>query len=929
MLYRKFFFCPAIFFALVLAAYAVNAQVNVLTQHNDLKRTGWNSNETQLTQSAVSSNFGMLFKRAVDDQIYAQPLVVSNITVNGKKRNVVYVATVNNSMYAFDADDTAANTPLWQVSLTYPGARAIKNSDMTGACGGYYQDFSGKMGIVGTPVIDTVSNTLYVVARSVTTSGATFMQYLHALDITTGLEKTGSPVYITATYQGYGDGSNGSYITFDQQHENPRPGLLLYNGVVYISWASHCDWSPYHGWVIGYDAKTLLRKYVYNDTPDGGLGGIWMSGQAPAVDDNGIIYLSTGNGTVGNGNAGDTINRGESLLKLQPTGSTLKVLDFFTPDDYQYLENNDLDYGVDGVLLIPNTNLSLSGSKESYLYLIDDNKMGGVTSNNSNAIQMLDVNASYAFGAKELHGSPVYYKNNTGQEYIYAWADGGHLKQFPFDRGADKFDTANKIVGYSTLPDGEPGAMLSLSSNGSTVGTGILWASHPLQGDANQSVVPGELEAFDANDVTHELWNSNWNNRDAVGNLAKFVCPTIANGKVYMATFSNYLAVYGLNPPKTTACAASLVSPMNSANVGYLAFPGDVCYNNGTYAIKSSGDDIWGNQDAFYYVFRSFNPTSGEIVARVKSMDATDPWAKCGVMFRQSLDPGSPHAFMAITVGNGQAFQNRLLQAGDSYNTNNGSSAPPYWVRLVKKGDKYIGYTSPDGKSWTAIDSVNISLGSYTYAGLAYTTHNNTVQGTAVVDSVKFIDYQTVAIELGTLTGTNVNNNYAVLNWSSSNELSNDLFDIERSDDGVHYSIIGSVNTNATGAGTHNYTFTDAHPLSGINYYRIKQVSKDGTFKYSNVAPLSFNTYVFNIYPNPAKDQLFMRYIDDLGTGKKINVQFINSIGEVVYQQEIMLQSVTGTIVINLPSSLISGLYMVQVVNAKGETRTRKLFVER
>jgi len=910
----------------------VNAQVNVVTQHNDLKRTGWNAGETTLTQANVSGGkFGLICRKKVDDQVYAQPLIVSGLTVNGKKRNVLFVATVNNTIYAFNADDTSSAV-LWKVNLTYKGYRAPANTDMTGACGGNYQDFSGKLGTVCTPVIDTKTNTIYLLVRSVSTNGQTFVQYLHALDITTGAEKAGSPVYITAKVAGIGDGvDNTGYIVFDQQHEGPRAGLLLYNGVVYMCWASHCDWSPYHGWVIGYDAATLKQKYVYNTTPNGGLAGIWMSGQAPAVDDKGYIYISTGNGSVGyKGNEADTINRGESLLKLQPAGAALKVRDFFTPDDYQYLEDGDLDYGVDGVLLIPNTNLSLSGSKESYLYLINNNKMGGVTNNNSNAVQMLDVNASADFYSKHLHGSPVYFKTAAGQEYVYAWAEGGLLKQFPFNRASGTFDTANKKVGVTTLPYGMPGSMLSLSSNGTTDGTGILWASHPLQGDANQAVVPGVLQAFDANDVTHELWNSSWNGqRDGVGKFGKFVCPTIANGKVFLSTFSGYVDVYGLNPPAVSNCAKTLPVQWQSADIGYLNYPGDVCYSNKTFTITSSGDDIWGNQDGFHYVYQHFAPTRGDIIARIKSVNYTDAWAKAGVMFRKNLDPGSPHIFMSITPGNGQAFQYRLLQDGDSYDTHNGAMTAPYWVKLSKKGDKYIGYTSPDGVSWTAVDSTEISLGEFAYAGIAYTTHNNTIAGVAVVDSVTLVNAGVVAIELGTLKGKNVNNNYAALQWTSSNELYTDKFDIERSDDNVHYSRLGGISATGAGAGTHNYTFNDDNPLPGTNYYRVKQLSADGGVKYTNVLPLTFNTYVFNIYPNPAHGQLFIRYGDDLGTGRTINIQLINTSGQVVYRHDIVIQGLANTIVLNIPPAISSGMYIVQAVNEKGEKRTRNLFIER
>ncbi len=549
-------------FLLFLPAAHVVAQTNVLMQHNDLLRTGFNYNETILNQSNVNKNtFGKLFFKPVDDQIYAQPLVISNLNIAGGKHNVVYVATVNNSVYAFDADDYRVPT-FWEKSLTPSGQRVVKASDMTGACLGFYADFSGNIGIVSTPAIDSAAGTIYVVSRSVsTTSPATFVQYLHALDMRTGAERPNSPVAITASVKGNGDGNVNGNIIFDPQKQNQRAGLLLYKGVVYIEWASHCDWGPYHGWVMGYDATTLQQKYVYNSTPNGTFGGIWMSGQAPAVDNQGNIYLTTGNGSVGvNGNPNDTINRGESLLKLTTKPGYLKLADYFTPNNYQYLEENDLDYGSDGVMLIPNTSLSLSGSKNSYLYLVNTTNLGKETSNNAGALQTLDINAEFV-GDNHLHGSPVYFQNTNRKEYIYVWAEGGLLKQIPFIRKKKRLDTANTIFGTTILPQGMPGGMLSVSSNKLKANTGIVWAVHPLSGNANGRTVPGELHAFAANDVSHELWNSQQNaQRDSSEYFGKFVCPTVANGKVYLATFSNKLMVYGLLPVNKTTTADKTVA---------------------------------------------------------------------------------------------------------------------------------------------------------------------------------------------------------------------------------------------------------------------------------------------------------------------------------------------------------------------------------
>lgn len=307
---------------LLLTAYT-NAQVSVLTQHNDLARTGRNTHETILTTSNVNvSTFGKIFTRPVDDQIYAQPLIVSGLKIQNGTHNVVFIATVNNSVYAYDADDASASTPYWSANFTPPGTVVVKNTDMQGACGGNYQDFSGNIGIVGTPVIDTITNTMFFVSRDkVITIGdsGVFEQWLHAIDIRTGKDVGNSPHLIMATYQGNGNGSKNGTILFNPKKQNQRAALALVNGVIYLEWSSHCDWDPYHGWVIGFDENTLQPKYTWMDTPDGVEGGIWMSGEGLSADDDGNLYFVTGNGTVGlDGNPKDTINRGDSFLKLIP-----------------------------------------------------------------------------------------------------------------------------------------------------------------------------------------------------------------------------------------------------------------------------------------------------------------------------------------------------------------------------------------------------------------------------------------------------------------------------------------------------------------------------------------------------------------------------------------------------------------------------------
>jgi outer membrane protein assembly factor BamB len=511
--------------------------VSVFTQHNDNYRSGLNDREKILTTSNVNGKqFGKLFTLPVDDQVYAQPLIVSNLMIGNNIQNVVFIATVNNSVYAFNADTTQL---YWKKNFTEPGMRPVKNSDMTGACSGNYQDFSSNIGIVGTPVIDSISHTMYFVARSVANNN--FVEYLHAIDIVTGGEKPGSPVKITATYTGGGAGSVNNVLTFDAQKENQRQGLTLVNGIVYITFAGHCDWEPYHGWILGYDSKTLTQKIVYNDTPEGSDGGIWESGMGMAADKEGNLYVAVGNGTVGlNGDPTNLINRGESAIKLGPAGNTLQVLSYFTPYNFQYLEDYDLDYGSMGALLIPNSNYFLTGGKDGNLYLLNKDNMGGY-SPSANHVQQ---NVSLAQNAM-LHAQPAYYKG-ASTEYVYVWSENEQLRSFPFDRTSNTFDVSQQKFSSVTGPVGESGAMLSTSSNGNLPGTGIVWASHPVSGDANQQTRPGILRAFDAEDVTKELWNNNENTADNAGNYAKFSSPTIANGHVYLATFSNQVVVYGL-----------------------------------------------------------------------------------------------------------------------------------------------------------------------------------------------------------------------------------------------------------------------------------------------------------------------------------------------------------------------------------------------
>jgi len=543
--------------------------VAVLTQHNDNGRTGMNLSETNLNVNNVNTNqFGLLYTRQVDDQIYAQPLVMTNVNLLGRgTHNIVIVATVNDTVYAFDADDPAATAPYWTTSfINPPNIVPPANTDESaiGACGGNYQDFSGHFGIVGAPVVDPAAGTLYLVART-KEYGTNFVQRLHALDITTGLDRSNSPVIITANYPGTGSASVNGVIAFDPLRQNQRSGLLLVNGILYIAWTSHCDNSPYHGWLMAYDPGTLQQLAVYNDTPNGDQAGIWMSNQGPAADTNGNIYISTANGDFDGAS-----NFGESFLKLTRSGTNISVTSWFTPYNWSSLNGGDLDLGSGGVLLIPGTTLLLSGGKGGVAYLVDRDNMGGLSSGSADT----NIVQSFAVTTDEVHGGAVWWDGPTAS-YGYIWPASVHLQQYQFDRGSGLFALPAFAQSPTAAPNGQPGGILALSANGTNSGTAIVWASHQLGGDANQQVLPGILHAYDARDVSNELWNSGDNSaRDTVGNFAKFVAPTVANGKVYLATFSSKLDVYGLLQAPTLTVTLSggsaIISWEANAFSGYV-----------------------------------------------------------------------------------------------------------------------------------------------------------------------------------------------------------------------------------------------------------------------------------------------------------------------------------------------------------------------
>jgi hypothetical protein len=517
---RRAHFSCLILAALALTAPAGQAQ-SVVTWHNDNSRTGQNLDETVLTLSNVNSTqFGKKFTLSVDGRIYAQPLYVPNVSIPGQgTHNVVYVATENDSVYAFDAGG-APTSPLWHRGFTNPakGITAVPCAD-TPEC----FVVGPVVGITGTPVIDSTSKTLYVV--TFIKENGSYFQRLHALDITSGAERFGGPVVIQASVRGSGAGSVGGTIAFDPLTQNQRPGLLLANGVVYIAWASFGDLGIYHGWVLGYDAATLEREAVFNDTPNGSQGGIWQSGGGLSAAPGGrAVFLQTGNGTFDANQTGG-VDYGDSFLRLSTTGG-LSVADYFTPDNQLTLDDMDIDVGS-GAGLIPPTQSGpfphevIGAGKQGIIYVVSRDNMGKFNSTHNNVIQTVTGSVNGYFG------SPAYFNNAV---YYSGWAD-----------FLDRYTLASGLL--STLPVSESptpfnfGSTPSISANGST--NSIVWAVERSPSDTSSV-----LHAYDASDVSKELYNSNQNAaRDSLGGT-KFSVPTIANGKVYLGTFSG-LVVYG------------------------------------------------------------------------------------------------------------------------------------------------------------------------------------------------------------------------------------------------------------------------------------------------------------------------------------------------------------------------------------------------
>jgi hypothetical protein len=600
---------------------AAAANTAVTTFKNDVERDGNFSNETILNESNVNSTqFGKRVQYSVDGQVYAEPLFMPNLTINGATHNVVFVATENDSVYAFDADATSAIAPLWKVSLLPGGATAVSNS--VSGCG----DLTPEIGITGTPVIDPTTDTMFVVSYD--TEGGAEVYRLHALNVLTGTDKWPA-IVLSGSVPGTGAGSSGGTISFNPVTNRQRPDLLLENGKVYVGFSSFCDIGAYHGWILAYSYSTtaFTQTNIIADTPNGSDGGIWSgSGGGIAGDPSGNVYYISGNGTFDANTGGP--DYGDSMVKLN---GSLQVQDYFAPYNQLCLSQGDVDLGAGGPLVLPSQNAVISAGKEGRVYVVNTTNMGKYTADpnlvcggTDSSVTTIDkVTQELPPGTVgSLFSTPTIYTSSTGAQDVYFTQSNGPTRAFTWSGG--KLSTA--ATSSSSGNGGDP----VVSSNGTTAGTGIVW-------DQDYG---GELHAMNPANLSQEYWNSNMDSsRDGLPGEVKYATPTVANGEVFVGLPAG-LAIFGLlgtspppPPPTPTGLSASagntsvtLSWTASSGATGYNIYRGTTSGGEGTTAIASTGstnyvDTGLTNGTTYYYKVAATN--GGGTSAQTGEVSAT------------------------------------------------------------------------------------------------------------------------------------------------------------------------------------------------------------------------------------------------------------------------------------------------------------------
>lgn len=668
-------------------------QVNILTANGSNDRTNANLQEVQLAPVTVGpASFGKLGSFAVDGQVYAQPLYVSGLAVSGKgPLNVLFVATMHNSVYAFNADSASSNGLLWQVNL---GSSVPASADF-----GPFGDISTELGILGTGAIDLDRGVLYVVSETPMRGAAAF--YLHALDLTNGQEKLNGPVAITGSAGG---------LPFNPQQHIQRPGLLLANDTIYIAFGSHGDQQPFHGWVMSYDASDLSRQVgVFATTPTQMGGSIWQSGRGLAADDQGNVYAISGNGDYD----GEQ-NFGESFLKL--SGSPLALTDSFTPQNWKAMSDNDFDLSA-GPALLPGSHTVVGADKVGNFYVLNGDSMAQPVTGNA-----------FAASASSIFNFAAW--SRPGGAYVYVQGEREPARCFQFSNGS--LNTTPISTTSNAVPFGRIG--MTVSANGGQDGTGILWET---TGNYNQNPATVTLHAFDASDLSAELWNSDMNpGRDTIGTVTKFANPTVANGKVYVPSLANAVVVFGLLGGDVVA-QPSIATVANGASYSQDAVsPGELVaiFGSGMGFASPSGMEL----DTSGLASTSLAGTrvlfdgapSPVVYASASQVNALVPFSLSStstnvqVEFQGQLSdpititvaPSTPGIFGADGSGKGQG---RIFNQDGTGNTDSTPAAPGSVIVLYATG---VGQLSPPGQDGAIVtgDSLPVPMlpVSATVAGL-------------------------------------------------------------------------------------------------------------------------------------------------------------------------------------------------------------------
>ncbi len=522
------------------AAVAVTDLSGIYSFHDDPPRTGQNLQEYALSPATVSSSFGKRWSCPVDGDIYAQPLYVANLAIAGSAHNVLFVATQHDSLYAFDADDPSCTT-YWRVSFLGSGVSSIPTADYVPSC----TDIPTEIGITGTPVIDAAAQVLYVVAA--TKEGGNYVQRLHALSLATGAEQANSPVPIQASVPINSGGS----VTFSPFWQNQRAGLAITGGGVFIAWSSHCDVGPWHGWLIRYDATTLAQTAIFNSTPNGQEGGIWMSGGAPAIDSSGSLYVTTGNGSFDDSTPPLAPNNDFSMSFLRFDPTILAVRDFYTPSNEYVWSGHDWDISSAGITILPDgigptghPNLLVGSDKQSHLWLIDRNAMGEFNSAADNTVQYLTLPNSSDCGDACVYATPGYHNGTVYIAYGYGPLTALRLANGLFNANAQAVAVPSSLsTEIYDFPSPSP------SISGSPAGNALVWVldNSLYQGNIHAPAGAAILRAYDATNLGATLYSSATLGADTAGNAVKFTVPVIANGHVYVGG-ARQLTVYGLAP---------------------------------------------------------------------------------------------------------------------------------------------------------------------------------------------------------------------------------------------------------------------------------------------------------------------------------------------------------------------------------------------